>query len=84
MQPTSLCQRPYHLENTGSRSITAVKQGRARLVLGWETAWEHRVSLASFFFFASFYTFSLQKLDVFLFFFYTCIHQPKLLMKHVN
>ena len=30
-------------ENTGSRPITEVKQRRARLVLGWVTAWEYRV-----------------------------------------
>ena len=35
--------RPQHRENTGSRPITEVKLGRARLVLGWETAWESRV-----------------------------------------
>ena len=44
-------QRPYHVENTGSRPITEVKQRRARIVLGWVTAWEHRVLLATFFFF---------------------------------
>ena len=45
-----LCrQRPYHVESTGSRPITEVKQRRARLVLGWVTAWEHRVLLATFF-----------------------------------
>ena len=38
-------QRPYHVEYTGSRPITEVKQRRARLVLGWVTAWEHRVPL---------------------------------------
>ena len=38
-------QRPYHVESTGSRPITEVKQRRARLVLGWVTAWEHRVLL---------------------------------------
>lgn len=37
------CLRPYHVENTGSRLITEVKQRRARLVLGWVTAWEYRV-----------------------------------------
>ena len=41
-------QRPYHVENTGSRPITEVKQRWARLVLGWVTAWEHRVLLSSF------------------------------------
>ena len=41
-------QRPYHAEHTGSRLITAVKQRWARLVLGWVTAWEHRVLLAFF------------------------------------
>ena len=44
-------QRPYHVESTGSRPITEVKQRRARLVLGWVTAWEHRVLLATIFFF---------------------------------
>ena len=37
------CLQPYHVENTGSRLITEVKQRRARLVLGWVTAWEYRV-----------------------------------------
>ena len=36
--------RPYHVEYTSSRPITEVKQRRARLVLGWVTAWEYRVS----------------------------------------
>ena len=31
------CSRPYRLENTGSRPITAVKLDWAELVLGWET-----------------------------------------------
>ena len=44
-------QRPYHVGTTGSRSITKVKLRRARLVvLGWVTAWEHRVLLVSFFY----------------------------------
>ena len=44
------CQshRPYHLEHTASRPLSEVKQGRARLVLGWETAWENWVSMAFF------------------------------------
>jgi hypothetical protein len=33
------------LKSTGSRPITEVKQRRARSVLGWVTAWEHRVPL---------------------------------------
>ena len=37
------CLGPYHVECTGSRPITEVKQRRARLVLGWVTAWEYRV-----------------------------------------
>ena len=37
------CLRPYHAECTRSRPITEVKQRRARLVLGWVTAWEYRV-----------------------------------------
>ena len=40
--------RPYYVEHTGSRPITEVKQRRAWLVLGWVTAWEHLVLLASF------------------------------------
>ena len=39
-------QRPYHVENTSSRPITEVKQRWARLVLGWETAWEPLVLLS--------------------------------------
>ena len=35
--------RSYHVESTGSRSITEVKQRRAQSVLGWVTAWEHWV-----------------------------------------
>ena len=38
-----MCLRPYHPENARSRLISEAKQGRARLVLGWETAWEYRV-----------------------------------------
>ena len=40
----NVCLRPYHVEYTSSRPITEVKQRRARLVLGWVTAWEYRVS----------------------------------------
>ena len=43
-------QRPYHVQSTGSRLITAVKQRWAWLVLGWVTAWEHHVLLALFFY----------------------------------
>jgi hypothetical protein len=46
-------QGPYHVERTGSRPITEVKQNWARLVLGWVTAWESRVPLA--FLFANYY-----------------------------
>ena len=56
-----------HVESTGSRPITEVKQRRARLVLGWVTSWEHRVLLATFFFFF-FSSFFLLLLSVFLFF----------------
>ena len=38
------CLRPHHDEHTCSRPITAVKHRRARIVLGWGTAWEHLVS----------------------------------------
>ena len=43
VEKSSECLRPYHVENTSSRPITEVKQRRARLVLGWVTAWEYRV-----------------------------------------
>ena len=45
-----LRQRPHHVESTSSRPITEVKQRWARLVLGWVTAWEPRVLLASLLF----------------------------------
>ena len=35
--------RPYHSEHARSRLISEAKQGRAWLVLGWETAWEYQV-----------------------------------------
>ena len=35
--------QPYLVEYTSSHLITEVKQPRARLVLGWVTAWEYRV-----------------------------------------
>ena len=53
--PSLLRQRPYHVEHTGSRPITEVKQHWAWLVLGWVTAWEHQVLLALFIYTASFY-----------------------------
>lgn len=37
------CLRPYQPERARSRLISEAKQGRAWLVLGWETAWEYRV-----------------------------------------
>ena len=40
---TLLRLRPYHPERARSRLISEAKQGRAWLVLGWETAWEYRV-----------------------------------------
>ena len=42
-QAFNLRLRPYHVESTGSRPITEVKQRRAWLVLGWVTAWEYQV-----------------------------------------
>ena len=42
-------QRPHHVESTSFRPITEVKQRWAQLVLGWVTAWEHRVLLAKYF-----------------------------------
>ena len=44
VQTSDFRLRPYHVEYTSSRPITEVKQRRARLVLGWVTAWEYRVS----------------------------------------
>ena len=35
--------RPYHQEKTGSRLITEVKSGLAKLVLGLVTAWKYFV-----------------------------------------
>ena len=35
--------RPYHPENARSCLILEAKQGRAWLVLGWETTWEYQV-----------------------------------------
>ena len=43
-------QRSNRAECTRSRPITKVKQRRARIVLGWVTAWELRVVLAFFYF----------------------------------
>ena len=57
---SSVCrQRPYHVENTGSRPITEVKQPRAQLVLVWVTAWEHRVLLVKVLLFLGFWGFLL-------------------------
>ena len=50
-------QRSYRVESTRSRPITKVKQRWARVVLGWVTAWELRVVLASFSFFFFIYLF---------------------------
>ena len=52
----SKCVRPYHVENTGSRPITEVKQRRAWLVLRWVTAWEHHVLYTFLFHFNIFST----------------------------
>ena len=48
-----------HGEHTGSCQITVVKQRWARIVLGWQTAWELRVPLAFFIFIFHFYFFFL-------------------------
>ena len=40
--------RPYRVEYTGSLSTSEVKRRRARLVLGWGTAWEHLRVLSAF------------------------------------
>ena len=56
---THTCRhRPYHVEYAGSRPITEAKQRWARLVLGRETAWEHRVLMAIFHFWNNFHFFS--------------------------
>ena len=41
-------RRPYRVECTGSLSTSEVKQHRARLVLGWGTAWEDLTVLSAF------------------------------------
>ena len=41
-------RRPYRVECTRSLSTSEVKQHRARLVLGWGTAWEHLRVLPAF------------------------------------
>ena len=41
-------QRPYRVEYTGSLPNSAVKRRRARLVLGWGTAWESLGVLLAF------------------------------------
>ena len=41
-------QRPYRVEYTGSPPNSAGKRRRARLVLGWGTAWEHPRVLPAF------------------------------------
>ena len=40
--------RPYHVECTGSLLTSEVKRHRARLVLGWRTAWEDLRVLTAF------------------------------------
>ena len=44
----SLCWRPYRVECTGSLPTSEVKRRRARLVLGWGTAWEDLRVLSAF------------------------------------
>ena len=56
-----ICQRPYHAEHTSSRPITEVKQHWAQSVLGWVTAWEHWVLLASLFLTFNFFLLFLHK-----------------------
>ena len=41
-------RRLYRVECTGSLSTSEVKQHRARLVLGWRTAWEDLRVLSAF------------------------------------
>ena len=42
------CWRPYRVECTGPLLTSEVKRHRARLVLGWGTAWEHLRVLPAF------------------------------------
>ena len=44
-----ICWRPYHVECTGSLLPSEVKRHRARLVLGWGTAWEDLRVLTAFY-----------------------------------
>jgi hypothetical protein len=41
-------RRPYRVECTGSLLTSEIKRHRARLVLGWGTAWEHPRVLSAF------------------------------------
>jgi hypothetical protein len=43
-------RRPYRVEHTGSFSTSEVKRRKARLVLGWRTAWELVRVLSAFVF----------------------------------
>ena len=43
-----ICWQPYHVECTGSLLTSEVKRHRARLVLGWGTAWEDLRVLSAF------------------------------------
>ena len=45
----SIGWRPYHVECTGSLLTSEVKRHRARLVLGWGTAWEDLRVLTAFY-----------------------------------
>ena len=47
-QQPSCRRRPYHVECTGSLLTSEVKRHRARLVLGWGTAWEDLRVLSAF------------------------------------
>ena len=49
----SFRRRPYRVEYTGSLSTSEVKRRRARLVLGWGTAWEHLRVLSAFIYFVN-------------------------------
>ena len=47
--PVPARRRPYHVECTGSLLTSEVKRHRARLVLGWGTAWEDLRVLTAFY-----------------------------------
>ena len=56
--------RPYRVECTGSLSTSKVKRHRARLVLGWGTAWEHLRVLSAYWVYCQSYSSGNRELNV--------------------